>query len=166
MEILKAFAGNFADIRVLLLFYCVEAALIAYAGLGLLGVKIQFKNLIKIGIFHGLAVSIIRGLYLTFKIPFGTHTLILVLVMSILISRFGRIRFGTSLTAALLGIVTLILGESLVLPTFNKLLGVSVDQMWANPWTQILAGYVGDVLLIAVAILVWLTNFSLLRIYD
>ncbi len=164
METIRTLASNFDDIRVLLLFYWVEACFIAYAGIGLLGVKTETRNIIKIGILHGLAVFLVRGFYKSFGIPFGTHTLVLVFVMAYLISKFTFLPGGISLTASLLGIVTLILGESLLMPLFYKLLAMPVEQIWANPWTHVLAGYVGDALLIFVVLLVALTNFSLLRL--
>lgn len=166
METVRALASNFDDIRILLLFYWVEAAFIAYAGMGLLGIKTDTRKVIKIGILHGLAVFVIRALYKIFGIPFGTHTLILVFVMAFLISRFILLPFGISLTASLLGIVTLLLGESLLMPFFFKMLQMPVEDIWANPWTHVMAGYVGDSLLIFVVLIVALTNFSLLRLKD
>lgn len=166
METFRVLASNFDDLRVLFLFYWIEACMIAYVGLGLVGVKAGFRNILKVGMTHGVAVYLIRGLYVTLGIPFGTHTLILVMVLSFLISRFCRLSFGIALTGALLGIVTLVLGESLILPHLYKIIDIPMEKIWANPWTHVLAGYVGDVLLIATAMFIALTNFSLVRLRD
>lgn len=166
MEILRALAENFEDIRVLLFFYWVEACMLAYAGLGLLGIRVPLNEIIRIGVSHGIAVFMVRGFYSSMGIPFGTHTLILVLILSLLIAKFTHLRWGIALSASLLGMVTLILGESLILPNFHELLNLTVDQIWANPWTHVLAGYVGDILLVIVTVLIALTNFSLVQIKD
>lgn len=166
MNILRALAANFDDYRVLLFYYWIEACFIAYVGLGLLGIRIDFRKIIRIGIFHGLTVYWVRGIYKILEIPFGTHTLILAIIMSIFISRIGRLRWGIGLTASLLGIVLLMLGESLVLPNFHKILNISLEEMWSNPWTHVLAGYVGDILLLFLALLIFITNFALVRVRD
>lgn len=166
MDFLRALAENFEDIRVLLFFYWIESCMIAFAGLGLIGIRVPLSNIVKIGILHGVAVFIVRGFYSSMGIPFGTHTLILVLIMSLLIAKFTHLSWGIGLSASLLGMVTLILGESLVLPYFHKILNMTVDQIWENPWTHVMAGYVGDILLLVVTLLIAFTNFSLVRIKD
>lgn len=166
METFRVLAANFDDLRVLFLFYWIEACMIAYVGLGLINVKTDFRNILKVGMAHGFAVYLIRGIYVTLDIPFGTHTLILVMIMSFLISIFCRLNFGIALTGALLGVVTLVLGESLILPHFHKIINIPMEKVWANPWTHLLAGYVGDILLISTAVFIALTNFSLVRLRD
>ncbi|HWI55529.1 MAG TPA: hypothetical protein VNT57_07540, partial [Desulfobacteria bacterium] len=166
LEFLRALAGNLEDFRVLLFFYWVESCMIAFTGLGLMGIRVPVRNLVSIGILHGVAVFLVRGFYSSMGIRFGTHTLVLVLILSSMITKFTQLSWGIGLSASLLGMVTLILGESLVLPNFHKMLNMTVDQIWENPWTHVLAGYVGDILLVIVTLIVALTNFSLVRIKD
>lgn len=164
MESLRALAANFDDLRVLLLFYWVEGSFIAYTGLSLLGIKLNLKRVIPIGLTHGLMIFLVRGIYKTLEIPFGTHTLILIFTMVTLLVKIGRIRPGIAVNAALLGIVLLVLGEAVTMPFFYKAMNMPVEQIWINPWTHILAGYVGNSLIILMALITSRTNFSLLKL--
>lgn len=161
---LEAFASSFDDIRVFLLYYWVESCLIAYVGTGLLGIKFNIKNLIKIGLIHGSAVFVIRGLYTYFGFIFGTHTLILLAVMTILLSLFVKIRPGIALASALIGVMVLILGDIVTMPYFYKLMDVPVEQIWANLWTHVLAGYVSDSVLIMTAFIISFGKVSLFNL--
>lgn len=166
MESPGALAANFDDLRVLLLFYWVEGSLIAYTGLSLLGIKLNMKKVITIGLIHGLMIFLVRGSYKTLGIPFGTHTLILLFIIVFLFVKIGRVRPGVAVNAALLGIVLLVLGEAVTMPFFYKAMNMPVEEIWMNPWTHIMAGYAGNSLIILMAIITSRTNFSLLKLDD
>ncbi|ADG83489.1 hypothetical protein [Thermincola potens] len=166
MESIQQFASSLDDIKVLLLFYWVESCFIAYTGLSLIGIRIKLGKVIPVGVIHGVMVYLVRGLYKYFEIPFGTHTLILLIIMACLLTIFVRVRFGTAVTASLLGMVLLLLGEMVTMPFFYKAMNMPVEQIWANPWTHILAGYVGDSLIMLAALFTTLTGYSLIRLGD
>lgn len=166
MENLRALAANFSDIRVLLLYYLVESSFLAYTGLRLLGVRINFKQVISVGIIHASAVFIVRGLYTIFGLTFGTHTLILLFVMALLLNKIGRVRWGVAFTAALIGMMLITLGDMVTMPFFYQIIKIPVEEVWANPWTHILAGYVSDSILILMALAATFTNLTLLNLRD
>lgn len=147
------------DPRVLL-YYIVEAALIGYVGLALIGVRIGFKQLMTIGLGQGLFVYLIRGIFAIYKIPIGLHipvTLFGVIIILYLVARRG---WGVSIIAGLLGLLILSLSEILMLPTLYGYLKITTEKIWADVWSHVIMGYIGDWLLILVAILLFASQKS------
>ncbi|OPX88503.1 MAG: Sensor protein CitS [Pelotomaculum sp. PtaB.Bin104] len=105
-----------------------EAMLVAALGITLAGFKPRLKQLAIIGIFHGLASCIIRSS----QVPFGLHTIILLLVFILIINAVTRLNLKTSALAALTGLTIYVAVELLIAPQVLKITGYTYEKVLAD----------------------------------
>ena len=118
-----------------LVFQSIPESIILFAlGLTLLGVPLRWKQISAAGIILAVISYFIRGALL----PYGVHTLVHLLAMSILIIFFFRTSFPLAATAALLSLVILGFLEVLLWPFIFFITGLSVKQIWAQRALRIL----------------------------
>lgn len=149
------------DLRVLVFFYIVEGALIGYVGTALIGIRLNLRQVTILGICHGLIVYLVRGIYTVNRIPLGTHSFFLLASLIIIIYFLTRQSWGVCTIAGLLGFIMVALSESLMLLPVFGYLKLTFEQVWADAWTHIILGYVGDWLLILVALVLFFSKKSL-----
>ncbi len=150
------------DLRVLFFLHMVEGSLMAYCSLSLLRLRIPLFRLLVIGVVSGLAVYLLRGLYAYTGIPFGSHTLVMILVMVLLYRYVARIEWGVGTVAALLGFILVQLSEACLLVPVTGLFKMSIDQILANVWLHILLGWLVELPVVVLALVCALTGFHLI----
>jgi len=149
------------DLRVLLFFYMFEGGVMAYCSLALLGLRIPFKHLALVSAGGGLAVYLLRGLYAYTGIPFGSHTLLMILVMVLLYRFVAKIEWGIGTVVALLGFILVQLSEACLLVPVAGLFKISIDRILANVWLHILLGWLVELPVVILALVCALTGFRL-----
>lgn len=153
------------DLRVLLFLHIVVAILMSITGLRLFGYKGELKTFIYIGIIQGTFVWLIRGLYYYFNIPLGTHTLILMLSLFILIKLFTRVNWGIAFGSSLVSFSLAMIGgglPGLVMNYFN----LNVNDIISNTWLHILIGYSETIFMIILLVINSITGFTLTHSYE
>ncbi|MCK8816651.1 hypothetical protein MWH28_04605 [Natroniella sulfidigena] len=85
-----------------------ESLLLAYLGLGLVGINTDLSNYLKVGLLHTVGLIIIRGVFDIY----GLHTLLLGLLLAMLLKLIVELNLQVAFAAALLGFVVLVLLEA------------------------------------------------------
>ena len=101
------------DIRLFLFFFWVQSFLQVATGVGLFDFKFSWKRVLAAGIIHGVFVWLIRSLYVMFDIPFGTHSLILLVLLIIIIKLVVGTDWGIATGASLTSMTLVMLGSGL-----------------------------------------------------
>ncbi len=110
-----------------------EAMLVAALGFTFIGFKPYLGQLFIIGIFHALVSYIIRS----FQVPFGLHTIILLLAFILIIYAVTRLNLITSVLAGLTGLTVFAVVEMLIAPQLLVITGCKYEQVLADPLLRI-----------------------------
>jgi hypothetical protein len=117
----------------LLLISLPEAMLVAALGITLAGFRPRLGQLFIIGIFHALVSYIIRST----QVPFGLHTIILLLAFILIIYAVTRLNLITSTLAGLAGLTVFAVVEMLIAPQLLKITGYTYEQALNDPILRI-----------------------------
>jgi len=148
------------DLRVLFFLHIVEAFLMTITGLRLFGYKGNIKIYLSIGLIHGIIVWSVRGVYLHYHIPFGTHTLILLAIYYLLVKTISKVSWGTALGAALVSFSLVLIG-GVVSGVLVQSLHLNMGDIVNNPWLHVLVGYSENVFLVLLLIVNVIYGFTL-----
>ncbi|WP_129595870.1 hypothetical protein [Anaerophilus nitritogenes] len=154
-----------------LLAHFMEIFLMLGAGLGVLGIRPNFKKMIRIGIVFSPIVYGIREIYIYYKIPFGTHIFILFICFILLIRIIGKQRILDSMIAGLISFSLLLWGEGFFLFPMLKIFCLDPNTLVFRPGGTLLAGFISDILLIIAFVVgyvfkITLIDFSYFHNYD
>ncbi len=117
----------------LLLISLPEAMLVAALGITLAGFGPRPGQLFIIGIFHALVSYIIRSS----QVPFGLHTIVLLLAFILIIYAVTRLNLITSTLAGLSGLTVFAVVEMLIAPQLLKITGYTYEQALNDPILRI-----------------------------
>jgi len=117
----------------LLLISLPEAMLVAALGITLTGLRPRLLQLFIIGIFHALVSYIIRST----QVPFGLHTIVLLLAFILIIHAVTRLNLITSTLAGLAGLTVFAVVEMLIAPQLLEITGYTYEQALADPILRI-----------------------------
>lgn len=148
----------------LLLFYPVEAAVLAFLGLALLGIKPGLKKILTIGVLQGIAVFLIRNIYRYYDIQLGTHIFFTLAAMIIIVRYVSRIGWGEASAAAILAFIVLAVDETIGLPVTLNMVGINFKTSVNNSFWHIVIAYLGEIPIYIMAFIVGFTNFSLFKL--
>ncbi len=150
------------DLRVLFFLHVVESFLLAATGLRLFGHRGRLWQYLAVGVTHGFLVWLVRGIYRTYGIPFGTHTLILGLLLIVLIRLVIKVDWNTALGASLVSLCLILLGSA-----FSDLVAsalyLKTPDILANPWVHVLIGYIENIFLLAMLVANRVYGFTITR---
>ena len=110
-----------------------EAMLVAALGITLAGFNPRLGQLFVIGIFHALVTFIIRSS----QVPFGLHTILLLLAFIPIIYAVTRLSLITSTLAALAGLTVFAVVEMLIAPRLLEITGYTYEQALGAPILRI-----------------------------
>ena len=117
------------------------------------------------GILFSSSLWVVRYLYNFFSIPFGTHTIILVILL-ILFHRFlSGVNWGIAVAASLIGMILVLLGGT-VSQLLVKGLGLTGEQILGNPWLHVLMGSIENVFLFIAFIVIKFFKFNVIKSLD
>lgn len=141
-----------------ILLYNIETFLMLYVGIQIFKLKVSKWRIFATMIVYGMSIYTVRGVYEYFGIPFGTHTIIL-LILFILYSIFiCRIPMIQAISTGYIGYTLQVIGEWLItVPIINAIDGM-VDQAFFDSWKGILIGLTAYTVLILVALCLWISR--------
>ena len=131
------------DIRILFFLHIVATTIITTAGFLVMKQPIDFKKIITIGVLQGSIVWLVRGMYATFNIPLGTHTVVFVITRTLVIKVIAKVDWYMALGIALVGGALVSLGN-IVPATIMTAMGISLQELFLNPWLHIMVGWTED----------------------
>lgn len=149
------------DLRVLVLYYIMEGALLGFVGMALIGVRLAPKKAVQVGILQGLIVYFVRGIYNIFDITPGSHVFVTMVCLVVVFRIITSKPWALCSVAALLAFITLLVSEGLMIPVLLTFLGLTFEQVASSPWLHIAIGYCSNWLVIAVAVYLGVTKKSL-----
>ncbi len=100
----------------------IECFFVIGTGLSFLGIYLDFKTLFKTSLVNGIILSLIRILYLNYKIPLGSHTFIMIIVIILYLTLFLKISLLKSIISILISLALVLLGEGLFIPLLKGLM--------------------------------------------
>lgn len=135
------------------LFYFIESTLLATAGPGLLGMRPKTGKFLLVGFLHGLSVWGVRTLYDLLEIPFGSHTIILALLLFLFLWQLAKLPVFVALCGTAISFTLLLISEPLILVPLVGYLHLTFDQIMQNSLLFFPIALTGDILLILAVII-------------
>ncbi|HVJ49411.1 hypothetical protein [Desulfitobacterium sp.] len=112
-------------------------------------IPFQWKRVIPIGIFLALVAYIVRLL----PVPFGIHTIVLVILLFILLTIMGRGDVSQAIIATLISFLALVLFEIGSISAFMAIFKVSQETIFDSQLLRIVIGETHVILLFVFAYL-------------
>jgi len=113
-------------------------------------IPIQWKKIVFTGIILALSALVIRSL----PIPFGVHTIFLIILLFVSLYGLGKGDISLSLIASLVSYLALVIFEisclSLLMPIFN----LTPETLFRNSWLRVFATLPQVILLFILAYIV------------
>jgi hypothetical protein len=142
-------------------FFMVEGVIITLLSLALMGIKLDLKKVVLIGVLHGFFVYLVRGIYTLYGIPFGTHTIILLLIHIALIKYIGKAYWGEAIAGAFLSFTILFIDETLFFTPIYQIAGLDFVNVVKDPILSVVMGNIIGLPMYIVALLVYKFNLKL-----
>lgn len=154
------------DIRVLAFFYIEQAALMSFLGMGLIGIRLHWKEIVSIAILQGLVVYLSRSILCNvYGFPFGTHSLLSFISLVILFHVICKKGVGISLTATVIGFIAVLLSEGIFgLIFLHSSSALTVDRLYQNVWIHIGYSYIASWLLLLTVVYLYIFKKPLINI--
>lgn len=140
------------DLRVLVFYYFVEAALLGYVGLALIGYRLTRKQFCQVGVAQGLIVYTVRSISDLLGFNPGSHTVLVMVCLIVVLRLVTHQRWALCSVASMLAFIILYVSEGLLMPPLLNYLDLTYEEATANPWLHIAMGYCGNWLVILVSI--------------
>lgn len=103
------------------------------AGLSIIGVRPKLKKVVWLGCITGIVVFSVRSIYEIYKIPLGTHSFVLIILLILILRHIGKQKWVVSIVATLISFLLLSLGEGIFMFNAFKLLNIDFKEMIVNP---------------------------------
>ncbi|KXG73685.1 hypothetical protein [Thermotalea metallivorans] len=123
------------------LLYFIEGFLMLGAGFGILGIRLSLQSMGLLSCLYSLLTYGVRQFYMIHKIPFGTHTFVILAVFILLIVVVGKQRVLDSIIALLVTLGLLFLGEGVFLFPILNFFKIDLLTITNNPLNFLLAGF-------------------------
>lgn len=133
----------------LLLLAIPEGMLLAAVGLTLIGIRPYFRTIFYISILFTISAFFARKL----SLPLGTHSLIIIILMSIYFFYLCNISYKKSIGAAFLGFIFLVAAESLFLPLIMSSFSITGQMIQNNSLLRILVSIPQQLFLLTVFVI-------------
>jgi hypothetical protein len=141
----------------------IQALLMILAGCYFFDINTRKEQVLLATILQSFAIRIVRGIYVLYQIPYGSHTLILALIFCLVIHFVMRVNMLYSLAIAGFSFSLIMLGGGLVGISITWL-GQSIEYVLNNALPYIIFGQLENIFLIIYLILYKTTNFSLKKL--
>jgi len=151
------------DLRVLAFLGLWESSFLAYVSPGIVGCRMPVGTALRIGLIHSIAVYLLRGVYRWMGWALGTHTLLCLVLLLIMVKAASRAKLGVAAAGTFFAFQLLLMGE--VMSYFAiTMSGSTVVELLENPWVHIGMGWVGAMPLLVVSFLIWRYGINVLRL--
>ena len=144
-----------------ILFGFITGSLTTCVGLVLVNIVPELKKVALAGFCYALAVALARSLTL----PFGTHFIILTVLLAIIIMLIWRLPIFRAASITIFGTLVLLVGESVFLPICLKAMNLNIDAAISKPLLAIFIPVPQIIFSIFIVLLCWkyrlyLVNYS------
>jgi len=148
-----------------LIAFFIEGFFMTGASLSLIGIKLKIRKIITIASLYGISVFIIRKTYVAFKIPFGTHIVVVAIVLVLLIKIFGKQNIMISIISSLLSIILVLWAEGVFVMPVLKLFEIDYATLSAIKFGGTILGIlISDILLIVGFLVGYIFNIHLINL--
>lgn len=126
----------------------IEIFLMSATGLAMLGIRLKVSKIFSISCIFVPIVLLIRYLYISNGVPFGTHTFIIGVFFALTLKVIGKQRILDAILASLLGLMLITWSEGIFLAPMLNYFQMDPVTLSLKPGILILAGLISNVLLI------------------
>jgi hypothetical protein len=151
------------DLRVLVFLGLWESSLLAYVSPGIVGYRIPVITAFRIGLIHSIAVYLLRGIYRWMGWALGTHTLICLVFLLVMVKVASRARLGVAAAGTFFAFQVLLMGEVISYFAITRS-GSTVVEMLERPWVHIGMGWIGTIPLLVLSSLIRRYGINVLRL--
>jgi hypothetical protein len=106
----------------------------------------------------------VRGIYTLNGIPFGTHTVILLIIHIALIHYIGKAYWGEAIAGAFLSFAILFIDETLLFTPIYQIAGLDFVNVVKDPILSVVMGNIIGLPMYIVALLVYKYNWKLFNL--
>lgn len=146
----------------ILIAHWIESFLIVGAGLGIINIRPRFRELACFGVMFALTILLVRELYESYNIPYGTHSFVLLGIEAIILRFIGKQKWHVAIIALLISFLLIILGEGMFMFNIFKLLNISIEDMLYRPGFRLFGTILSCIPAIIVFIAVYIFKFSII----
>lgn len=132
------------------------ATLTLYVGLGIQNRFISFRKLFLFGLLSGVLVTFYRYL----PIPFGLHIPLYSLTLIIILHYLSNNTWSMSIFCGMAAHLISAIGEVLIVAPVLLVKGISLRTAIESPRSIIIAGWLGNIILIVIACIMFIQNRS------
>jgi len=138
----------------------VQALLMILAGTMFFNLRVKKAQIFRATLYYGLAIWGVRSFYAYYHIPYGTHTLLLAIIHTLIL--YFTLKQSLIYCLAITGFSfsLIMLGGGLVGLGVN-LARITIDKVLDNVWLNVLFGQLENILLIVYLFLGKLFNLTL-----
>ncbi len=111
-----------------------ESTIILALGLQWTGIRFDVKRILPLAALITVFSYVIRAM----PIVYGVHSFVQIVVMVLLMHYGLKLNWQASLVSILIGSITLVMAESLILPLVVYLTGLTLAEVLSAPWLRIL----------------------------
>lgn len=111
-----------------------ETVILIYLGLGLIGLKADWKRVLVVALLTALASYIIRSS----SIPAGINIIVQLLILILLLSSLAQIPVYKAVLASISGLILLSFIEVVCNALITAVTGISIWQVLNDPWLRII----------------------------
>lgn len=132
--------------------YFIHSWLVFVTPLKILHRKTTIKQQVIFTIIYGFGIIFVRSIYSFFRIPFGTHTVLLIIVGVVLVKNILKdFDWQKSVYTILISVIILLINDSIILLPTMKLFDLTVIRIEKNKVLLfIMTGILSNLLLILV----------------
>lgn len=132
---------------ILIFLHMIQSAIMIVTGLELFNINYKLKNILIPVMIFGLAIWVVRKVYVYYHIPFGSHTLVLIVLFCIILRLFVIVKNHYVISIALLDFSLIMLGSCLVGYIFN-IFHVDSSVVMKSPSLLVVFGQAENIFLI------------------
>jgi len=151
------------EIIILLIFMCPSTALMFYFVLKFLDKKIIWQKILISGLIFGSLNLIFRKVYVYYKLPMGSSTLIIAFLFLLTVIIYHNISFVRATIGSLVCYSLLFAGTPIVIKVITAT-NIPIEQILSSSLLNTVFGYTEDVFLIIGALIVTFTKFNINKI--
>lgn len=153
---------NLSDLSTMLFFFFGETSLMFFIATRLFNIKTTWTRLFSSAFILSIFVLLVRKTYLFYKIPFGTHVFILGAIFALLLLIMYRTKMYVAISSALICFALILAGSPLIYKVM-ELLNIDMQNAFRSFLFSTFLGYIEDVYLMVIAIILTITKFNIYK---
>ncbi|MFX0547968.1 hypothetical protein ACOAKC_01410 [Hathewaya histolytica] len=128
--------------------HIIQSFLMVAVGYSIIGIKLDRRKIIGVTILNSICIMGVRSLYNKFNIPYGTHTIVLAIIYTLICKLITKENLINSLISTLISFSLIVVQELIVLLPIVYIFKVDIDKLISNNnFMFILITFIGNSLL-------------------